>query len=205
MGKELSAAYARMLRWHAMPKFMTWLAQGDPVIQDKPQFWMICKRLDVMGVQVPAPRIAAVLARKLVPPIHSPAPRLILGRAAFIQRAGLRPALPGVVRWSPHHRTALLLGGPDLGDCLGRVPFPEAVGVPAGTVTDRALVGLGMRPALERGRRWLAGLGDAAAVKARAVATIGPRAVIAEGIPRLPGFAPGASAETGGKPRLVVL
>ena len=202
MGKTTGIAWTSDL----MAKFVAAFTQGDAVIQDKPQFWMIRKRLDVMGVQVPAPRIAAVLARKLVPPVNSPAPSLILGRAAFIQGASLSPALPGIVRWSALHRTALLLGGPHLGDSLGRARLPEAMGIPAVSITHRFLCGLGMRPPFERGgRRWLLGVGDAAARKTRALSAIVPGAIVAEAIPRLPGFALGASAETGSKPRLVVL
>lgn len=209
MGGELDLLFHQhkhIAERFAVSALMAWLTESNPILQTQPKIWMIRKRLDVMGFQVPAPRVAAVLARKLVPSIDREPPSLIVGRSALIQVACLAPVLPGIVRWSARNRLPFLLCGPDLRNCFGCVRLPEAIGVPASSITHRLLCSIGMRPPFERrGRWWLLGIGDAPAIEATAVAAIGPAAVVAEGIPGLPHLASRATAETASNSRLVVL
>lgn len=64
--------------------FVAYLAQCDPVRDIEPQFGVVGKWLDVMGVKIPATRIAAPLASEVVTAEHVKAPSLVLHRKALV-------------------------------------------------------------------------------------------------------------------------
>ncbi len=68
----------------AVLQFVARLAERNAVRDVEPQFGIVGKGLDVMGVEIPAARIAAPLASEVVTAEHVEAPALVLHRKALV-------------------------------------------------------------------------------------------------------------------------
>jgi hypothetical protein len=93
----LLAAALGFWNWLKMDFLMAILAKRDAVARLIAKFWKVCKTLDVMGIKVAAPSVAAVLASVGVAFKNSSSPILIFNSAAFIQIALVLSVFIGIV------------------------------------------------------------------------------------------------------------
>lgn len=134
----------------AVLKFVARFAERDPIRDVEPQFGIVGKGLDVMGVEIPAARIAAPLAGEVVTAEHVEAPPLVFQREPLPHAFGMLAVLV---------RMALLTAGcslssnnANLSSCFDGMGNTPALGRLTYPCSRHLLFGVvGVAHSLERG------------------------------------------------------
>ena len=115
----------QMLRL-AVLQFVARLAERNAVRDVESQFRVVGKGLDVMGVKIPAARIAAPLASEVVAAEHVETPSLVLQRDPLPHAFGVLAIFVTMARITAWR--ALSYDGADFASSLDRVPDTRALG-----------------------------------------------------------------------------